>query len=120
MARHDRPNDEDVRWSHGAAASAIAAYRQTADEIERGLAGLGHAATLATDTWRGGFRRSFDQRRRRLDDEARQLAADCRAAAAAIARADQRAREEQARRERARAEWERSERERQRHAQSRL
>ena len=120
MSRHDRPNYEDVRWSHPAAAGAIAALRRTAEAIEAGLSELGRATVLATDTWRGGHRLSFDQRRRSLDEAARRLSADCRNAAAAIASADQRAREEQARRERAREEWERSERERQNHAQPRV
>lgn len=122
MSRHDRPNFTDVRWDHGAAEASIGALRRAADEIERSLAEGAAVALTATSLWLGPHRHSFDLRRRALDLEARELAADCRAAAGKIAAADRRAREEQARREREREVWRQRERERerQRHAQSQL
>lgn len=112
MSRHDRPNYDDVRWDHGAAGAAMAALRHAADEVERGAADTARSSWEIAELWRGQHRASYDLRRRALEVEARELAADCRAAAGAIAAADQRAREEQARRVREREEWEREERER--------
>lgn len=112
MSRHDRPNYEDVRWDYGAAGAAIAALRRAADEVERGAADTARSSWELVDLWRGQHRATYDLRRRALEVEAQVLAADCRAAAGAIAAADQRARAEQARREREREEWEREERER--------
>lgn len=101
-----------MRWDHGAAGQAIAALRRAAHEIERGAADTARSSWEIAAMWRGQHRATYDLRRRALEVEARDLAADCRAAAGAIAAADQRAREEQARREREREEWEREERER--------
>jgi hypothetical protein len=125
MPRHDDVIERDVRWDHGAAAAAIAALRRAADELEGVSADCGRAARVATAHWLGQHRLGFALRRRALDAEGQELAAECRAAAGAVATADRRAREEQARRERvreerAREERERRERERQRHAQPQI
>jgi hypothetical protein len=120
MSRWDRPNYEDVRWDHGAAAAATAALRHAATELEQAASDGERLAGAATRFWMGGHALTFAMRRRLLSTEARDLAADCRAAAAAVGAADERARAEQARREREREEWERRERERRDNAQPRL
>ena len=117
MARYD----QDVRWDHGAAAEAMAALRRTAADIEQAVADRDRMAGVAAQFWMGTHATGFGLQRSMLSAEARALAADCRAAASAIADADQRARAEQARREREREEREREEREargRRDHAQS--
>ncbi len=111
MARWDEPNYEDVRWDHGAAADVIGALQRTAAEVEQVVAEGEQAAHVAMLLWQGLHFSDFVTRRGALSTEGRNLAADCRAAAAAVAAADERARAEQARRVRAREEREREERE---------
>jgi uncharacterized protein YukE len=111
ISRGGMPNWQDVRWNHGAAEAAGGALRRAADEVERAAGERARAAAEAVVLWNGAHRRDFDERLAGLLAAARDLAAELRAAAAAIGHASQLAREEQARREREREQWERERRE---------
>ena len=110
------PGWQDVKWDHGAADTAIAALRRAAAELRRTVGERAGVARTATAEWKGAHRETFDDYLRRALYEAEELAHRYDEAAARIARAGERAREEQRHRERER---EREREEQQRRGQGR-
>jgi hypothetical protein len=85
----------------------MAALRRTADLLDHTAQERSRVAEEATREWRGRYREEFDERLDRMLTRARELANQCRDAAARIAWADHQAYIEQRHREWERERWRR-------------
>jgi|GEM_PF-797841 len=101
------PNWNDVRWDWYAAARAIQALQNAANKLDQSADQRQSLASAAQREWRGRYREDFDVELARMVRQAREIAAECRAAANRIANASHAAREEQQHRERERERWRR-------------
>lgn len=101
------PNWDNVRWDHSAAAEAARAFDDTAIFLEESAYRRRQVADEARAEWRGRYRDEFDVDLDTILRRAAELAAEFRAKATEIRRADQRSQEEQRRRELERERWRR-------------
>jgi membrane-bound lytic murein transglycosylase len=99
------PNWHDVKWDHGAAAEAAHALESAAASLDESAHRRRQVADQAREEWRGRKREEFDMQLDKMLRRAAELAAEFRAKASEICRADQRAFEEQRRRELERERW---------------
>jgi hypothetical protein len=109
-----QPNWKDVEWDWGAASAASGELRRVADRLDVSAHERLQLASTAQIEWRGRYREEFDVALQRMVREARNLAAELRAAAGQIDDASRRASEEQQHRLRDRERWWREKRDEER------